>query len=285
MRLPGTFAAVFSSLDASMMRALARRPLRLLDAFAGPATALLAAKAAGFEIETAVCVERSQAMIEMGRRLIEGSCRGATIEWANAELGRFLERDTRRFDVVVVSYGLGEVDSSTQRKSILRALWERVDEVLLVVEPGTSAGGEVIQSARTWLAEFGGHIVAPCPHRNSCGYAALGSGWCHFSVRIGRTHLTRVVDGATVGYEDEKFCYVAVGRTAASDWLCGRIVGHPRISQAGIQLDVCLPSGEVRRVMIPKRRKTAYRAARKLRWGDVLPFELCAAFAEPTAAE
>lgn len=274
MRLPGTFAAMTSVMQAWKDHVAPQRALRVLDVFAGPATFVLAARAVGVEIAEAVCVERSCAMRQLGEELLRSARIPTRVAWRNEELTEFLERGGPSFDLVVASYGLGEIPAPWRQRELASELWRCAQGHFLCVEPGTPAGSELVQSIRTMLVEQGGTVVVPCPHNGRCAYATAHRGWCHFNVRVGRTHLTRVIDGAEASFEDEKYCFVAASREKVAWRQDGRIVGHPRLSQAGMQLVVCLPNGEVKYVTVPKREKHLYRIARKLRWGDSLPPEL-----------
>jgi len=65
--------------------------------------------------------------------------------------------------------------------------------MLLIVEPGTPAGYKNITEARRVLVESGAHIAAPCTHENTCPME--GNDWCHFTCRISRSRLHRLMKG------------------------------------------------------------------------------------------
>ena len=85
--------------------------------------------------------------------------------------------------------------------------------MLLIVEPGTTAGWQRILDARAQLIADGAHILAPCPHALACPIAQPD--WCHFSARVARSRVHRLAKEAEVPWEDEKFIYLAASRTPA----------------------------------------------------------------------
>ncbi|HEY1015195.1 MAG TPA: small ribosomal subunit Rsm22 family protein, partial [Herpetosiphonaceae bacterium] len=134
-----------------------------------------------------------------------------------------------------------------------------------LVEPGTPRGFELIRAARERLLAAGAAMVAPCPHAAAC---PLGPGdWCHFSQRIGRTKLQRAVKQADLGFEDEKFSYLAVSRHPAAP-IAARVLRHPRVEPGKISLELCAADG-LRAEQIGKRHP-GWRQARDLRWGDAI---------------
>jgi ribosomal protein RSM22 (predicted rRNA methylase) len=86
---------------------------------------------------------------------------------------------------------------------------------------------------------------------------------------VERTAEHRQAKGGELGYEDEKFSYVAACR---NEYFCpeGRVVRHPRFHPGHVQLTLCTASG-LRAQTIAKSQKEQYRAARKARWGDAWP--------------
>ena len=98
-----------------------------------------------------------------------------------------------------------------ERSRLVEKAWEATSRALLLVEPGTPAGFEIIRAAREQLIAAGAFIGAPCPHETPCPMAA--GDWCHFAVRVERTRLHRQAKGGDLGYEDEKFSFVASENT------------------------------------------------------------------------
>ena len=93
-----------------------------------------------------------------------------------------------------------------------------------------------------------------------------GADWCHFAARVERSALHRRLKGGALGHEDEKFTYVAVSRVPVVP-VPARVVRHPLRRPGHAALELCTPTGLVRRA-VTKRERQAWRAARRARWGD-----------------
>ena len=80
-----------------------------------------------------------------------------------------------------------------------------------------------------------------------------------------RSSVHRRIKDAELGYEDEKFSYIAVARQPV-DLPVSRIIRRPRQRPGLIVLETCTPGG-VRTVRAPRSDREAFRAARKASWG------------------
>jgi ribosomal protein RSM22 (predicted rRNA methylase) len=265
-RVPATYAAVATAVTAVRDQIPDREPRSVLDIGAGPGTASWAAMSVWPGIRDICCVERDERMIAAGKELAAGSEEDAL------RLARWIRGDLRGgvpeggADLVIASYALGELEPGAVVGAI-DALWTRADGVLVLVEPGTPVGFELIRSARARLIERGGHVAAPCPHDEACPMA--GGDWCHFSRRIARSRVHRQAKGGTLGYEDEKFSYVAVSQGPVLP-RGSRVIRHPQVRSGHVRLELCTPDGLEQRVVTRKDRE-AFREARHLSWGDGVP--------------
>ncbi|HLW52050.1 MAG TPA: small ribosomal subunit Rsm22 family protein [Candidatus Angelobacter sp.] len=266
-RLPATFAAISRVLQE--IRSLAPRAdvRSLLDLGAGPGTALWAAATFFPSLEQATLIEGDAAWIEIGRRLAARS-RHAPVrqaEWIQHDL--WVERDLPQHDLVVLSYSLGELPL-TARASLLRQALKMARPFLVVIEPGTMRGFEVIHGVRSASIAAGAGILAPCTHRNACPLAAAGD-WCHFSQRVERSSLHRWIKGGDLSYEDEKFSYIVADKESiAPEGEASRIVRHPQKHSGHIQLSLCNARG-AERVTVTRSDKDEYKAAKRAAWGDL----------------
>ena len=137
--------------------------------------------------------------------------------------------------------------------------------MLVIIEPGTPSNFDLIARIRRDLIASGAHLVAPCPHEDECPMA-IANDWCHFSVRLERTSEHRQMKGGALGYEDEKFSYLAFSKQPLlrAD---SRIVRHPMTHSGYIRLTLCQPSG-LQEKTVTRSHKETFRAARKAKWGD-----------------
>ena len=110
-------------------------------------------------------------------------------------------------------------------------------------------------------------MAAPCPAAMRCPLSA--DDWCHFAARVERTSLHRRLKDGDLGYEDEKFSYVAVTREPVE--LNGsRVLRHPKHHAGWIELELCTASG-TRHERATKRDRERFRQARRAEWGSRLP--------------
>lgn len=84
-----------------------------------------------------------------------------------------------------------------------------------------------------------------------------------------RSSLHRRLKGGTLGYEDEKFSYVAATKKPFS-LPTSRILSQPSRHSGHVELKLCTPEG-VQQPTISKKMGSLYKQARKADWGDVFP--------------
>lgn len=264
-RLPATFAAISACLAAIGERHPDFAPANLLDAGAGPGTALWAAAEAWPGLAAATLLEGSAAFRDWGARLAGDTLPPA--DWRTADLAQPLPA-LAPHDLVILSYVLDEL-APDRRGALVDGLWAATGGVLLIVEPGTPAGYRRILEARDRLVAAGGHVVAPCPHDRAC--PLVDPDWCHFARRVARSRLHRQAKGGEVPWEDEKFAYVAVSRRPAAP-ITGRVIAPPRGAGSRIDLRLCTSEGLAERT-VTKRDGALLKTARRLRWGDALKVE------------
>ncbi len=119
---------------------------------------------------------------------------------------------------------------------------------------------------RTRLIAQGAHVVAPCTHDNACPLQAPD--WCHFVQRLPRSRAHKHLKGADLPYEDEKFSYVVLSRTAPAARV-SRVLAQPTLTKIAVTAKVCTPQG-LEIVTAPRRDKAFYARARKWDWGDAI---------------
>jgi ribosomal protein RSM22 (predicted rRNA methylase) len=265
-RMPATFAAVAAALTQVAQAVPWLAPKSQVDVGGGAGAAAWAAahvfpQLAGLEV-----IDRVPAALDLGRRLGLATSR-PSVRSATWRLGTW-PTELPAADLLTVSYLLGELTEADQADLIAKAAESAL--AVVVVEPGTPAGYGRVLAARDRLLASCLRVVAPCPHQLPC---PLRRDWCHFSARINRSALHRRVKGAELGYEDEKFSYVAAVRDPAPPIgvMPGRILRHP-LHRKGMEiLRVCTADGTAVVETVSKRQGDRYRAARDLTWGDPWP--------------
>jgi ribosomal protein RSM22 (predicted rRNA methylase) len=282
VRLPATFAAAAAALAWSA-ECCNLEPRTVLDLGSGPGSALWAAAQLFPTLEAATAFERDHRLIEIARRLAARAPHIALSQaaWLQGDLTANIPEGA--WELVLCSYALNELPAA-QRSEFIRKAWARTGNLLVVIEPGTKAGFANILAVRTRLLAEGATLVAPCPNVLACPMAA-GDDWCHFAARVERTAEHRRLKEATLGHEDEKFCYVAFSRTALSrnalsrnalphneapdeaQSAGARIVRHPRIFSGYTQLTLCR-QGEIAATTVTRSMKEDWRRLKRLGWGD-----------------
>jgi ribosomal protein RSM22 (predicted rRNA methylase) len=265
-RLPATYAATYAVLQEVQKRMSALGVRSMLDLGAGPGTAMWAAEEVFGGLEQITLIERSSGFIKLGQRLAASSPARAMqgAHWVEADLAR--EKELPAHDLVVVSYALGELESS-HRGRLIASAWQAAAKVLAVIEPGTPRGFAVVLAARSELLERQAHLVAPCPHAKQCPMELQNKpDWCHFAQRLERSALHRRFKAGELGYEDEKFSYVAASKREVEQ-AAARVIRHPIQLKGHIKLELCAPEGFEQRT-ITRSQGEAFKAARKIKWGE-----------------
>lgn len=259
-RMPATFGAVYAALSAAL-RASEFAPQTLLDVGAGTGAACWAA-AALLELCEITCLERESAMKNLGQALMkEGAPALRRTVWKTADLTM---NSIDGADLVIASYVLGEM-AEADRKAALTKLWDAAGKMLLIVEPGTPDGFAQLNAAREELLAAGAHIAAPCPHEENCRLPK--DDWCHFTCRVPRSRLHKLLKEGDAPYEDEKFAYLAFAKFQTKK-PAARILRHPKIAKGRICLELC-GQEENARLTVTKKDGERFRAARKAKNGDI----------------
>jgi ribosomal protein RSM22 (predicted rRNA methylase) len=265
-RLPATLAATGAALAALRDGAPEFAPRSLIDAGAGPGTAAWAAAAQFATLTDIRLIDDNPHLRTLGLTLLDASA-AAALRGATYEAGDLvaLARRGAPADLVIASYAIGELAPDALMRAA-DALWSATADILLIVEPGTPAGFSRIRALRAHLVAQGGHALAPCPHDHAC--PIVDPDWCHFAQRLPRSRDHRLVKGAALAFEDEKFSYVALARDrqpAAG----ARVLAHPRVSKVGISAKLCTTDGIVT-ATAGRRDRMRYATQKRWRWGDAV---------------
>ena len=262
-RMPATYAVLTRILHECTLRVPDLRVESMLDLGAGPGTSLWAAAAHFPELTHATLVEDAPDWIAVCRQLARSGENVAVrnADWRQSSITDELPQGV--FDLVSISYSLNEL-RSTEINQVLRSAWERTGKVLIIAEPGTPSGFELIRQVRAELIGTGACMAAPCPHANAC--PMRDGNWCHFAERVQRTAEHRSAKSGELGYEDEKYSYVVFARwpvlTAAA-----RILRHPRKHSGHVELELCTVHG-LSRETVSRKQGEKYKQAKKAEWGD-----------------
>ncbi len=263
MRMPATYCAVLSALGYTQEVTGGFDDITsVLDAGAGTGAAEWALRSAGVMPQEMICLEREAAMSRLGQKFASyDPVLEQRMKWISRDISRGL--DGYKADMVISSYMLNELTGEVRKRTV-SALWESAGKILLLVEPGTPVGYDNLMQAREQLLAFGAHIAAPCPHEDKCRLEK--DDWCHFTVRVQRNRLHKMLKNADAPYEDEKFCYMAFTRDSFIK-CSSRILRHPVTEKGRITLSLCSGSENTVKT-VTKKQGEDYRLARKAKCGD-----------------
>ncbi|MEN9654017.1 MAG: hypothetical protein RL235_129 [Chlamydiota bacterium] len=199
---------------------------------------------------------------ELSREAIDEGPSEPRFSWEQVNLEHV--KEFPKVDLAMMSYSLGELKNQTR---LLERLWASEPAYVVIVEPGTPRGFEVVKEARNTLLKLGASLVAPCPHAMACPMKA--GDWCHFSVRLERTREHKHSKGGVLGYEDEKFSYIIAARVCAPIRR-DVIIRHPNKQKGHVILQLCTHKGVTEPRTVSKKDKEKYTLAKSAVWGDFI---------------
>jgi ribosomal protein RSM22 (predicted rRNA methylase) len=265
-RLPATYAATAAVLASIHEAWPGFSPRTMIDAGAGPGTAVWAAAEQFTALTDIRLIDDNPHLRALALDLLATSAaptlRNASYD--EAELVARL-RDCPSADLAIAGYVIGEMPAEALTR-LADALWSAAGAMLAVIEPGTPAGSLRIRSLRAHLIKQGAHVVAPCPHDLAC--PIIDPDWCHFAQRLNRSRAHRRIKGAALSYEDEKFSYVVLSRERPPG-IAARVLAHPRVGKAEVSAKLCTTGGIVT-ATAGRREPERYRAQKAWRWGDAV---------------
>ena len=167
--------------------------------------------------------------------------------------------------MVITSYVINELTEADRQTAIMK-MWNATNRLLVIIEPGTPDGFSHILQARKMLLEKGANIVAPCTHCSECPVAK--DDWCSFYTRVSRSRMQKQTKNGELGYEDEKFSYIAFSKDVVSGPEA-RILRHPQINSGYVRVKLCTQNG-VEEKTYSKKEKEIYKKVKKLDAGDTI---------------
>ena len=253
-RMPATYKAVSEVLEEVFSR---YNPIikSSLDLGAGLGAASLALSHLKEDISYHL-YEKESAMRELGKEILEDD------KYIYQSFDIVSDEIKDKYDIVMSSYVLNEINSD-KRIEVISKMYEASNDLVVVVEPGTPSGYQIIKEVRDTLLGKGMHIVAPCPHEENC--PMKDNDWCHFSTRVQRSKLHKDIKGGEAPFEDEKYSYIVLSKNEVNR-CSSRILRHPIINKGMIKLTTCSKEG-ISNVEIRKNHPN-YKVIKKLKVGD-----------------
>lgn len=257
-RMPATYAAVSSVLE-QILDSYHESLTSIIDVGAGTGAAVWAINDRT-ESNDIKCLEREESMISIGKKLMKNTDLN-DVKWDKFDI---LKDDIKENgDVVISSYMINELPKEEREKAV-KKMWNATNKLLVIIEPGTPAGFANILEIRNNILNLGGNIVAPCCCIGKCPIAK--DDWCAFYTRIARSSIHRQTKNGTLGYEDEKFSYIAFSKVPV-DNKGERILRHPQINSGYVKVKVCTSNG-IEEKIYSKKDKEIYKKVRKMNAGQ-----------------
>ena len=207
-RMPATYSAVYSAVQQTIEN-YNEKLETLYDIGAGTGAATWAINDL-VEITEAKCFERENNMLNIGKKLMNNTELNKT-EWKQFDILK--DRIVGKADIVITSYMINELPEN-EKETVIEKLWNTTNKLLVIVEPGTPTGFENILKIRKKILKDGGYIVAPCSHQEECQISQ--NDWCAFYIRVLRSSIHKKAKNGELGYEDEKFSYIAFSKEPSS---------------------------------------------------------------------
>lgn len=255
-RMPATYCAVYTTMQ-QCLKIYKEDIKTVLDIGAGTGAATWAVTNL-IDTEQIICLEREAEMRKIGSQLMKTHL--TSVKWKSIDLCK--DEIQEKADLVITSYVINELKAEDRKKAIVK-MWDATNGIFVIIEPGTPEGFSHILEARKILLEQGANIVAPCTHHNGC---PLKNDWCSFYTRLARSKLQKQAKQGALGYEDEKFSYMAFSKIGTNK--CDAVIlRHPQIGSGHVKVKLCTENGVEERIY-SKKDKEIYKQVRKLEAGD-----------------
>ena len=257
-RMPATYAAVSSVLEQTLDN-YNENLTSVIDVGAGTGAVVWAVN----DVATSnaiKCFEREESMINIGKKLMKNTDLN-DVRWKRFDI--LQDAIQEKADLVITSYMINELPNGGREKAVEK-LWDATNKLLIIIEPGTPAGFANILEIRKNLLKAGGYIVAPCCCLHECPIPK--DDWCAFYARVARSSVHRHAKNGALGYEDEKFSYIAFSKVPVNN-SGERILRHPQINSGYVNVKVCTANG-IEEKTYSKKDKDLYKKVRKMNAGQ-----------------
>mgnify|MGYP004516354773 CR=1 FL=1 len=257
-RMPATYAAVYTAAQQTIEN-YDEKLQTLFDIGAGTGSATWAINELN-SMESIKCFERESSMINIGKQLMKNTELNI-VNWQQFDILK--DEIMEKADIVITSYMINELPED-EKENVIEKLWKATNKLLIIIEPGTPEGFKNIIKARNKLLKDGGYIVAPCSHQGECEISK--DDWCAFYTRVFRSSIHKQAKNGKLGYEDEKFSYIAFSKISVKNY-GNRILRHPQIYKGYVNAKLCTQDG-IKEKTYSKKDGEIYKKVRKLDAGE-----------------
>lgn len=270
MRSPATYAQTQSALLHIQEIIPSFKPLSMLDIGGGPGVGVWAAKTTWPEITTADIVDQNTHMLSAGEHIMMASQLPINSRWMRHDLTEGLGV-REKYDLIIIGNILNELNQN-QRQRLLENAFKVCKGVVVILEPGTPIGSNIVESAAKEFATTA-RLVAPYIDNS---FVQKEGFWLHFSQRFLRPEFQRRVRQnmrddqlSSSNVEEAKFSFVAIGKVKIENIPWGRCVGNIEKQKGFLEVPI-LTKNDISTIKVMKRHKTQYNYAKELRWGQLI---------------
>ncbi|XP_076448780.1 ribosome assembly protein METTL17, mitochondrial-like [Babylonia areolata] len=226
------------------------------------------------------CVDQSQDMNTVARLLLQDGDNQKQMSIPGVVFRQFAPSAAHnQFDMVVSAYTLLEQPDQERRLQLVDDLWQMTNDVLVLVENGTTAGFSTIYEARDRLLQASDkaeddsqkcYVFAPCPHDAACPKMAEKKQPCFSQVPYKPLPQNHTRASKTVA----RYSYIIMRkgkRPEGSDW--PRVIQDTVKASRHTHCHLCCADGKVRHMIftVSKQGQDIYKCSRYTSWGDLFP--------------
>lgn len=256
-RMPATYSVIYTLISDLVSQGKIEKVLSVFDIGSGTGSGFFACREL-FENAEIFLFERDLKMISVFNEL-ENSKQVKQFD---------ILRDVieQKADLVMSSYVFSELSEDGRNVAINKML-EASNRYVLIIDTGTPRTYENFMRLKKQLQSQGYKITAPC-ESEKCG---LKNDYCQFYARVERSSLLKMSKSGELSYEDEKYFYLLIDKTAdnVANLDKSRVIRRPSIKTNFVELKLCTNNGvEIKN--ITKKDKELYKKARKIRINEII---------------
>uniref|UniRef100_F6ZA91 Methyltransferase domain-containing protein n=1 Tax=Ciona intestinalis TaxID=7719 RepID=F6ZA91_CIOIN len=286
-RSAGCYASAFRVLSNLKNDVEDFNPKSILDVGSGTGTNMWAANSLWKDsLKQYVCVDVSDQMNKLSHYIVTAGDLNAPPP-SGVFIRRFLPVSFKSvYDIVIASYTLSELPTSKERLTLLKLLWEKTSQYLVLIEYGNFNGFQIIMEARNLLLrgmegnnddkpwkswQKDASVVIPCPHSKPCPVWAKKD-TCTFSQTYNVPGFAKALNKKQT--IKEQFTFVVFEKNSNSNMnKLPRIIRGPFTQKTCVNCFVCNKDGALENIQIHKNVHGAglKTIVKKCKQGDYFP--------------
>jgi ribosomal protein RSM22 (predicted rRNA methylase) len=275
LRASSTYSQIYGALQSVRELNPNWKPESILDLGSGPGTAIWAAEELFPSLNNAIAVERDKNFINSGQEIAQ-SLNNIKVEWQQTDLSKSLPKLYESFDLIIIANVLNEMDKDGLEKTV-NFVKNHCNGIIIIIEPGTPYGYEVITAAENKLHNPQLTLIAPYIKNTFIDSSDVNFiqriKRPDFQKRVRQTQRKKELDKTKLlppsDWEESKYYYIAYSKFKSELFPTKRLLDKPKQYKPFMEIKVLTKDG-IKTEQILKRDKLNYRLAKKAKWGDVL---------------